>query len=125
MTIIEQIQEKHPFLPRKQREVADYMISDPERMSYVTLKEISQDTGITEMTILKTCNSLGYRSYSELKYEFRKYASLQLEQFRNQVIEYAAQRPPVYELDDTRRLLKNICDEEKYLAERFFRELDI
>ena len=45
MTVIEQIQEKCPFLTRKQREVADYMLEDPERMSYVTLREISQVTG--------------------------------------------------------------------------------
>ena len=83
MTVVEQIQEKYPFLTKKQREVAAYMVADPERMSYTTLKEISRDTGITEMTILKTCDSLGFASFSDLKYEFRKYAAQQVEQLRS------------------------------------------
>lgn len=124
MTIIEQIQEKYPFLTRKQREVATYMVSDPERMSYVTLKEISKDTGITEMTILKTCDSLGFSSFSDLKYEFRKYAAQQMEQLRR-FGEFGMNPAPDYELSDTERLLKDICSEEARLSERFFNGLDV
>lgn len=124
MTVIEQIQEKAPFLTRKQREVAAYMLADPERMSYVTLKEISKDTGITEMTILKTCDSLGFASFSDLKYEFRKYAAQQMEQLRH-FSDFGINPPPDYELSDTERLLKDICGEEARLFDRFFSTVDI
>lgn len=124
MTIVEQIQEKYPFLTRKQREVATYMVSDPERMSYITLKEISTETGVTEMTILKTCDSLGFSSFSNLKYEFRKYCAQQMEQIRRNV-EYAISPAPDYELSDMEKLLKEICGEEARLTERFFNGLDV
>lgn len=124
MTVIEQIQEKIPFLTRKQREVAAYMLADPDRMSYATLKEISKDTGITEMTILKTCDSLGFASFSELKYEFRKYAAQRMEQLRN-FSDFGIDPAPDYELSDTERLLKDICGEEAQLFERFFATVDI
>lgn len=124
MTVIEQIQEKAPFLTRKQREVAAYMLADPERMSYVTLKEVSKDTGITEMTILKTCDSLGFASFSDLKYEFRKYAAQQMEQLRH-FSDFGINPPPDYELSDTERLLKDICGEEARLFDRFFSTVDI
>lgn len=124
MTVIEQIQEKAPFLTRKQREVAAYMLADPERMSYVTLKEVSKDTGITEMTILKTCDSLGFASFSDLKYEFRKYAAQQMEQLRH-FSDFGINPPPDYELSDTERLLKDICGEEARLFDRFFNTVDI
>ena len=124
MTVIERIQEKYPFLTKKQREVAAYMVADPERMSYTTLKEISKDTGITEMTILKTCDSLGFASFSDLKYEFRKYAAQQVEQLRR-LGDYGIHRAPDYELSDTERLLTDICKEEARLSEQFFHTVDI
>lgn len=125
MTLIERLQEKQPFLTRKQREVVDYMLEDLERMSYVTLKEMSRETGVTEMTILKTCSLLGFSSFSALKYEFRKYAAQQLELLRHQINEYPMPPAPDYELDDPQRLLKEICDEEAHLTSLFFQRVDL
>jgi len=123
--VIEQIQEKYPFLTRKQREVADYILEDPDRMSYVTLKEISREAGVTEMTILKTCSLLGFSNFNALKYEFRKYAAQQLELVRHRENEYPIPPAPDYELDNPRRMLREICEEEEKLTELFFRELDL
>ena len=125
MTVIEQIQEKYPFLTRKQREVADYMLEDPDRMSYATLREISQDLSITEMTILKTCNLLGFDSFSALKYEFRKHAAQQLDLLRHPGVEFSIPPAPAYELEDTRRLLAEIRDEEAALYYAFVRDLPL
>lgn len=125
MTVIEQIQDKYPFLTRKQREVVDYMLEDAERMSYVTLKEMGQDTGITEMTILKTCSLLGFSSFSSMKYEFRKYVAQQLELFRHRSNEYSTPPAPAYELSNTHRLFQEICGEEAKLFRLLFQELDI
>ncbi len=125
MTVIEQIQEKYPFLTRKQREVADYMLEDPERMSYATLREISQDLSITEMTILKTCNLLGFASFSTLKYEFRKYAAQQLDLLRHPGVEFSTPAAPEYELGDLRRLLSEIRNEEAALFSAFIHNLSL
>lgn len=125
MEIIEQIQSKFPFLTRKQREVADYMLEDIDRMSYVTLKEMSSELNITEMTILKTCSILGFSSFTDMKYEFRKYAARNMEAFRHPNAEYSAPRMPAYELDDMDKLLHEICQEEARLSNLFFAGLDI
>jgi len=124
MTVVEQIQAKYPYLTRKQRDVADYMLADPERMNYSTLKEISRGTGVTEMTILKTCSLLGFSSFSDLKYEFRKYTTQQLELLRHRENEYALPLAPDYEMQDPQRLFQEICSEEAQLTELFFQELD-
>lgn len=125
MTVVEQIQAKYPYLTRKQRDVADYMLADPERMNYSTLKEISQEAGVTEMTVLKTCSLLGFSSFSDLKYEFRKYAASQLELLRHRDNEYSMPPAPDYEMGEPQRLLQEICGEEAQLTKLFFQELDI
>ena len=125
MTVIEQIQSKFPFLTKKQREIADFMLDDIDRMSYITLKEMSGELNITEMTILKTCSILGFTSFTDMKYEFRKHAARQMEIFRHPNVEYSAPRMPAYELDDTDRLMYEICQEEARLSGHFYAELDI
>lgn len=91
MGIVDKIKEKYPYLPRKQRDVASQNV---ERMSYVTLKKVARDSGVTEMTVLKTCVLLGFSSISDLKYEFRKYAARQLEYTRYLDAEYNTPASP-------------------------------
>lgn len=125
MNIVDAIREKYPFLTRKQREIVDYILEDPDRMSYVTLKEMSRDVHVTEATILKTCGVLGYPSFTSLKYEFRKYSARQMELFRHEENKYSAFPPPSGELDDPERLLTEVCREESNLLKSFFHELDL
>ena len=51
MVIIENIKKRSTELTRKQYMVAMYMIDHPDEMAYITLKELSQNIGVTEITI--------------------------------------------------------------------------
>ena len=73
MNVIERIQEKYGEMTKKQRVLADYMLENPDSMSFMTMKNLSSRTQVSEMTILNYCTALGYGNYNELKYEFRKY----------------------------------------------------
>ncbi len=72
MGIIETINEKKDSLTKKQRMVALYMLEHVEDMRYETLKQLSENMGVTEKTILSTCQALGYDGINEVKFEFRK-----------------------------------------------------
>ena len=76
MNVIERIQEKYGEMTKKQRVLADYMLENPDSMSFMTMKNLSSRTQVSEMTILHYCGALGYGNYNELKYEFRKYINL-------------------------------------------------
>ena len=55
MNIIESIEQKYDGLTRKQKLIADYMRSHAEDMCFLTLKELSAATDVSEMTVLKLC----------------------------------------------------------------------
>ncbi len=112
MSVIDVINEKYPSMTKKQRILADYMLANPDSMSFITLKDLSARTKVSEMTILHVCTVLGYKSYNELKYEFRKYISMQskIEVQRQNL--YAIASVPTYELKDKNNVLIEICEEE-------------
>ena len=73
MEILKRIEDTYPKMTRKQKKIADYMVEHAENMAFITLRELSREVEITEITILNMCKALGYESFNEVKYEFRKY----------------------------------------------------
>ena len=59
MDILEHIQELYPTLTKKQKTIADYLIANPEEISYITLAQLSQQTQSSELTLLRFCQKLG------------------------------------------------------------------
>ena len=125
LTIIELIQQKYPTMTKKQRVLADYMLASPESMSFMTMKELSSQTGVSEMTILHACTALGLANYNELKYEFRKYLSESSQVQVQQQNEYKNLSVPDYELSDKQKLMAQICEEEFALQRLLAASLDI
>lgn len=57
-------------LPRAEKAVAEYMISHVSQMSDMTLSMLSDETSVSEATILRFCRRLGYGSYIQLRQAF-------------------------------------------------------
>lgn len=105
MEILTVLKEKYPSMTKKQKQIADYMMAHPEQMTFITLKELSKAVDATEVTILKACSDFGYENFNEVKYEFRKYVSMQ-EQFEiHKENEYTSTAIPKYELEEREALL--------------------
>lgn len=112
MDIIETIKKRSTELTRKQYLVAKYMIDHPDEMAYVTLKELSRDIGVTEITILNTCASLGFEGFTQVKYEFRK---AMIQNQKTDVLDEKndyTERVPKYEHDNREKVLVEIGEEE-------------
>jgi len=125
MDIISIINEKYQGMTKKQKQVAKYMSDHPDTMSFITLKELSAQTQVTELTILHTCQALGYESFNEVKYEFRKYLSI-----KNKVKIYQEQAYfnvdiPEYEFSHQELLLSDTLEEEKDMLDKYIDYLDI
>ncbi|SHJ59913.1 MurR/RpiR family transcriptional regulator [Hespellia stercorisuis] len=123
MQILERIEEIYPKLTKKQKQIADYMKDHAEDMAFITLKELSTEVGITEITVLNMCKALGYESFNEVKYEFRKYINASRVTFY-QENDYYNTKVPDYELTEKEKLLVDICREERGLIEELARNFD-
>ena len=124
--IIEVIRAKYPMLTKKQREISDYMLQNPDKMCFTTLKELSHDVGVSEMTILNLCTVLGYSNYNEIKYEFRKYAAAkQREIITRSSDSYVQSFIPQGELGEGNKLFLDMCAEEIDNINSFYKNLDI
>ncbi|NLB89931.1 MAG: MurR/RpiR family transcriptional regulator [Clostridiales bacterium] len=59
-----------PALPRAEKAVAEYMAANVSQMSDMTLFMLSEETSVSEATILRLCKRLGYSSYIQLRQAF-------------------------------------------------------
>ena len=125
MNIIERLQERYPDMTKKQKQIADYMMSHVDKMSFITLKDLSAETQVTEMTILNACSAFGYANFNEVKYEFRKYISMQNKIELHKENEYPSNYVPKCDMEEQKRLLQEICEEESAMAQKFFEQMDI
>ncbi len=73
MDILERIHKLYPGLTKKQKGIADYLTSNPEEISYITLSQLSRQTHVSELTLLRFCQKIGCDNFIELKEQFRDY----------------------------------------------------
>ncbi|MXP76322.1 SIS domain-containing protein [Lachnospiraceae bacterium WCA-9-b2] len=122
--IIMRIERQYLSMTKKQRQIADYMKKNIDTMAFITLKDMSKELGITEITILNTCKALGYNSFNEVKYEVRKYINANRRMTMYRQNECGNTVLPEYELNDKERLLKEICMEERELMDEYARNFN-
>ncbi len=71
MPIDKIIKSKYKNLSKKQKTIADYMLQNEAEISFKSLKDISDEIGVTEVTIINFCKSLGLNSFSDLKQKYQ------------------------------------------------------
>jgi DNA-binding MurR/RpiR family transcriptional regulator len=71
MSIDKLIKSKYKNLSNKQKTIADYMFQNEAEISFKSLKEISDEIGVTEVTIINFCKSIGLNSFSDLKQKYQ------------------------------------------------------
>ncbi len=112
-------------MTKKQKDIADFMLADPERMSFITLKELSTATHVSEMTVLNACAYLGYANFNDLKYEFRKYLLGTRRILIEQDDDHQHPFIPPRELHARENFLLQICHEEMAAISSYFSQIDI
>lgn len=78
MTIIDNIFDNMNQLSNKQKIIAEYLIKNSGKIGFMSLKEISEEINVSEVTILNFCKSIGISSFTELKKLFQELVKKQL-----------------------------------------------
>ena len=125
LNIVERIEEKYKSMTKKQKKVSDFVKVNLDTMTFVTLKDLSNELNVSENTILSTCLALGLSNFNELKYECRKALSMIHKTEIHEKKEYFTGEVPTYELNHKEQLLNDICGEEFALVQDMFSKVDI
>jgi DNA-binding MurR/RpiR family transcriptional regulator len=78
LTIIDNILNNIDKLSNKQKIIAEYLIKNSGKVGFMSLKDISQEINVSEVTILNFCKSIGINSFIQLKKSFQQLIEEQL-----------------------------------------------
>ncbi|MBE5098514.1 MurR/RpiR family transcriptional regulator [Priestia aryabhattai] len=66
-SIITEIINIKESLPKKQRQLCDYILKNYQSIGLITIKELSHDAKVGVSTIMRTVNALGYNHFNDLR----------------------------------------------------------
>ena len=70
---VERIRESYHQLSNTQRRIADYILEAGDKVCFLSLTQLGQETGVTSVTVVNFCKKVGYASFSDFKKEFQSY----------------------------------------------------
>lgn len=65
------IQQHYPDLSKRLKQLARYMLENPERIVLCTVAELSTEADVPPSTVIRLANALGYSGFSEMRKELR------------------------------------------------------
>lgn len=98
-------------LSNKQKIIAEYLIKNRGKVGFMSLKDISQEIDVSEVTILNFCKSIEIDSFTELKKSFQELIKKQLH-VPNEI------KSSLQELDNLKDVYNNIIQIHKLNYER-------
>lgn len=95
MEVLKTIQEILPGLTRTQAKIAEYVLAHPDAICFTSLRQVAEEIGVTETTILNFCKKTEFESFAGLKKAM--YADMHDKLFWNKKLETSSNQ---YDADD-------------------------
>lgn len=73
MEILQRVRECYDNLSPVQKRIADYIFKYPDRVCFLSLKDLAESLGVTEVTVLRFVKKIGLKSYVQLKEALREH----------------------------------------------------
>ncbi|MCL7746865.1 MurR/RpiR family transcriptional regulator [Halalkalibacter alkaliphilus] len=70
--IVEKIKTSSHNITKSQKLVADFLVKNSDKATYMTANQIGMDVGVSETTVIRFALSLGYKRFSDLQDELRQ-----------------------------------------------------
>ncbi|MFC0524517.1 MurR/RpiR family transcriptional regulator [Pontibacillus salicampi] len=65
--VISRIKSYYRQMSEKEKQIADYILKDPNKIVHSTINQVSEDLGVADATVFRFCKTLGYKGYQALK----------------------------------------------------------
>lgn len=76
--LLDFIRQEHDTFPAAQRLVAAYVVENYLKIPFLSITTLAKNIGVSENTVVKFCNHLGYAKFTEFKKVFSEYAHAEL-----------------------------------------------
>ena len=70
---IENIKNRYSMLSKTQKKIADFILSREDIGSFLSLNELSEQAGVTAVTVVRFCKKIGYNTFSDFKKDCQNY----------------------------------------------------
>lgn len=77
-SLLQRITNRITSLTPKARVIGDFVLASPRKVIFMTTKELSRATGVSEATVIRFVNQLGYGGYSDFLQELRDIVDTEL-----------------------------------------------
>jgi RpiR family transcriptional regulator, carbohydrate utilization regulator len=64
---ISRIRSNFARFSEKERQIADYIISSPEKIIHSTISQVADDLGVADATVFRFCKNIGFKGYQAMK----------------------------------------------------------
>lgn len=112
------INKNYHNLTRKQRDILDILLSNPENVCYISLKDLSEQSHVSEVTILRMCKRLGFQNFIELKQAFRSHTERLVKNFME--TSYFSLDFPVAERGNKEEVIQQILQNARTQSNEFY-----
>jgi DNA-binding MurR/RpiR family transcriptional regulator len=72
MGLLEKIQKGFPGLSANRKKIAEYIVADGTTVSFASLRQLAQMVGVSESSVVRFAQGLGYRGYPELRRQLQQ-----------------------------------------------------
>ena len=71
MDILAELRTQFNTFGKARRKIAGFILEYPEKCSFLPLKDLAEQAGTTEVTVLNFCRDLGFKSYADFRREMQ------------------------------------------------------
>jgi len=79
--LLNQIRQNQESFPAAQRLVAAYVLENYNQIPFLSITTLAKNIGVSDNTVIKFCNQLGFQKFTEFKKIFSDYAHSELVMF--------------------------------------------
>ena len=79
--LLNRIRQKQESFPAAQRLVAAYVVENYNQIPFLSITTLAKNIGVSDNTVIKFCNQLGFQKFTEFKRVFSDYAHSELVMF--------------------------------------------